>query len=102
MKIYFDLGCRDCILKVGDLVYLKIAKGIEKGYRLLDNLTKLSFVKMGPYPVKKVINPISFQIDLPDWFNIYDVISIDHLESTVDDPFHRAPPESGSIIQDGE
>ncbi|CZT02527.1 uncharacterized protein RCO7_06258 [Rhynchosporium graminicola] len=102
MKLSYDKKRRPLDLIPGtDRVYLKLAKGVGNGYRLLDNHTKLSFTKMGPYAIKRKISRLSYEIDLPDWLPIHPVITVDHLQEVIQDPYNRKIPEPGPLIQDG-
>ena len=98
MKIIHDRGRTGINLNEGDLVNIKLAKGTDRGYHLLHNTTKLSFVKHGPYQIDKVIVPgLSFQVRLPDWLPIHPIISIEHLEPARRDPHNRLLPPTGPI-----
>lgn len=66
MKIRYDNGRRPPSLNTSDKVYLKLAKGIETGYKLLNNITKLSFQKLGPFPIKAVISDLAYKVALLD------------------------------------
>lgn len=100
MKIYYDEGRKNFSWQVGDMVYLKLAKGTNDGYKLLQNQTKLSFIKLGPYPITEVVNPLAFRVGLPQWLSIHPVISVDHLELDRPDEFGRPQPNPGPIIDD--
>jgi hypothetical protein len=102
MKAIYDEKRKPVEIHVEDEVYLKLAKGVDNGYKLLDNFTKFSFNKMGPYKVAKVISPLSFELELPSWLSIHPVISIEHLEPKNADPYKRKHPEPGPILVDGE
>jgi hypothetical protein len=88
------------VLQPGDQVYLKLAKSTDNGYKLLQNFTKLSFIKMGPYLVKKVISQLAFELDLSECLSIHPVVSIDHLEPVQTDPYNRELPGPGPIEDD--
>ena len=89
-------------IEVEDEVYIKLAKGTNNSYKLVDNQNKLAFTKLGPYKVVKVVSPLSFEIALPDWLRIHPVISIEHLEPKPIDPYKRKNPEPGPIHIDGQ
>ena len=98
MKINHDSGRTESCLQTGDTVYIKLAKGTDRGYHLLHNTTKLSFIKQGPYPITKVVHPgLSFEIQLPEWLPIHPIISIEHLEPAKTDPHGRTLPSPGPI-----
>ena len=102
MKSIYDEKRKPVDIRVNDEVYIKLAKGIEEGYKLLDNFTKFSFNKLGPYAVTKVVNPLSFKLKLPSWLRIHPVISIEHLEPKEKDLYNRKTPEPGPIYIDGQ
>jgi hypothetical protein len=67
MKISYDAAYRPITIDISDQVYLKLVKKLDdRGYRLLDNTTKLLFRKLGPYKVIDKISPVTFKIELLD------------------------------------
>jgi hypothetical protein len=48
MKQAYDEGRRQANFAVADKLYLKVAKGNDDRYKILDNVTELSFTKLGP------------------------------------------------------
>ena len=67
MKTTYDKGRRPIEIKVGDEVYIKVAKRIdEQRYRLLDNHIKLSFTKHGLYLVTERVSSLAFKVQLLD------------------------------------
>jgi hypothetical protein len=90
MVRYFD--AKHTRIKETDQVWLKLAKGINIGYRLL-NISVLDVKKIGPFLIKRRIGKIVFKLDLPDYLKIHSVISCIHLEPAL--PTHlenQAPP----------
>lgn len=102
MKLSYDSKHTVPVFNTG-WAYLKLAKKGDTGYHL-QNQTKLSARKIGPFPVLEV-NPLSCKLDLPDWLGgpngIHPVISVEHLEPAKPDLYQRKQPESGPIIIDG-
>jgi hypothetical protein len=47
VKQAYDEGRRQVNFAVGDKVYLRVAKGMDHKYKILDNMTELSFTKLG-------------------------------------------------------
>jgi hypothetical protein len=101
MKETRDKKRQPLVLHVEDEVFLKVAKSTEHGYKLLQNFTKLSFIKLGPYRIRKVISPLAFELELPEWLSIHPVVSIDHIEPVRPDPYNREIPGPGPI-EDGK
>jgi hypothetical protein len=66
IKLRYNSRRKDVTFKVGDKVYLKLAKGTDNGYRLLDNFTKLFFTKIDPYCITEMVTLLSFRLDLPE------------------------------------
>jgi len=77
---------------VGNKVWLKLVKGVKVGYYLLENQIKLSFKKIGPYIVIRVISLLLYEIALPEWLKIYPVIIIEYLEKKDNNPYQRRLP----------
>lgn len=101
MKDCYDKRHKRATLKVGDLVHLRL----HRGYRLNGhNNKKLSNQRSNPIRIKRVINELAYELDLPPNIKIHPVVSIAHLEPApkgVDAykrPKHRVPndvePES--------
>ncbi|KAF2963381.1 hypothetical protein GQX73_g10196 [Xylaria multiplex] len=101
MKLYYDSLHRNLpTLAEGDMVYVRLSKPGHPGYHL-NNQTKLSFRKVGPFPVEKVINPRRYRIMLPPWLKWEKDMSIENLIPAHTDKFARPLPEPGGITQDG-
>ena len=60
--------------KIGDWVWLK-----GRNLHLDCPLIKLSPKRHGPFKIKKVLSPITYQLDLPTQWNIHDIFNIDLL-----------------------
>jgi hypothetical protein len=70
----------------------------------LQNQTKLSFNKIGPFKILEQYNgDLTFKLELPSWLTgIHPVISVKFLEPASEDSYERPRPETGSIIVEGE
>lgn len=67
MKIYYDDRHRKPPeLQAGDYVFVKLAKPGKRGYHL-NNQTKLSFPRVGPFKILERLSSLHFRIDLPKW-----------------------------------
>lgn len=97
MKISYDEKRKLINLQPGDQVYLKLAKSTEEGYYILNNFTKLSFIKEGPFKILRKITSLSYELKLPDWLYIHPVVTIDHLKPVSKDPYKRSVPPPGPI-----
>ena len=83
-----------------DLVYLKLAKGTNPGYRL-PHMSVLDVRKIGPFKVKRKVGKVAFELELPPHINIHPVISCIHLEPARKEHLKDATPPP-PIIVDGE
>jgi hypothetical protein len=100
MKIYYDE--QHSVPHFDDYAYLRLSKKNEKGYHL-ENQTKLSFNKIGPFRILRAFGNLAYEIELPDWLKgMHPVISVEHLEPAPPDPYHRHRPDPGPIHVDGE
>lgn len=62
-----------------DYVWLKLAKGIDVGYRL-PNMLALDVRKIRPFKIKRRVGKVAFELDLPSYLRMHPVISCIHLE----------------------
>jgi RNase H-like domain found in reverse transcriptase/Reverse transcriptase (RNA-dependent DNA polymerase)/Integrase zinc binding domain/Chromo (CHRromatin Organisation MOdifier) domain len=99
MAVYFDDQHRPPNLT--GKVFIKLVKGGQKGYQL-PRSSKLSTIKMGPYPIKRRIGELAYELDLPAHTRIHPVISCIHLEQYVEDPYQREIPNPTPVIVDRE
>ena len=96
MKQYYDLG--QVLPTFKDKAYLRLSKKANAGYHL-QNQTKLSFDKIGPFDILEAKGPLAFKLRLPDWLSgIHPVVSIEHLEPYQPDPYHRSLLELSPIL----
>ena len=98
MKIYYDSNRRTPPkIEAGHLVYVKLAKPGHPGYHL-NNQTKLSHRRCGPFTVEAKINDLRYRVRLPDYLQWKPEFSIEHLEPAV--PGTRTPEPLGPLNQD--
>lgn len=101
MARYFDSGHTPVNIKKEDKVWLKLARGVQHGYRL-PNMSDLNVIKAGPYKVKRRIGKVAFELELPDHIKIHPVVSCIHLEVCNEDLYDRRVPAPPPIIVEGE
>ncbi|KAM0814726.1 putative Reverse transcriptase [Seiridium cardinale] len=95
-KRLYDEKHRAIKFAVGDYVYLRL----HSGYHLPSKPPrKFSQQRSGPFPIKRRVGKLAYELDLPNNTPIYPVISIAHLSPTPDgkDPFHRRAPPPGPV-----
>lgn len=80
------------------MVYIKLAKKGQPRYHL-DNQTKFSHTKEGPFEIEQVISPLRYRVKLPPWFRWHLDISVEHLEPVRPDPFNRPCQPPGPLTQ---
>jgi hypothetical protein len=101
MSIYYDKKREDVSFKVGDLVYIKLAKFAQSGYTLPnDTSKKLSEQRVGPFKVLQTVGRLAYKLVIPPTWKIHPVISIAHLEHHTPDPYNRQSPPLPEVIQD--
>jgi hypothetical protein len=85
--------------KIGDKVWLE-----GHNLRTEQPTAKLAPKRHGPFPIKKVLLPITYQLTLPVTWKIHDVFHVDLLTPYIETDFHspnytRPPPD---LINDEE
>src|SRR5271169_4127567 len=60
MAIYFDRKHKPITFKAGDKVYIKLAHGIQPGYRIADSSGKLHQLRVGPFEVMEPIGRLAY------------------------------------------
>lgn len=103
MKIYYDQKHTPPRFKVGQKAFIRLSKKSDEGY-YLQNQTKLSLEKIGPFLITERSGPLAFRLELPDCLKgIHLVISVEHLEPAPDSgPYERAEPKPGPIHVEGQ
>ena len=99
MAQYYD--ARHSEIKPSDKVWLKLAKGTAKGYRL-PHTTAIDPIRVGPFAVKEKINDVAYKLHLPTHIKIHPVISIIHLEPANEDIYNRQRALPGPILVEDE
>ena len=86
-------------LKVGDQVFL-----VGKNLRTTRSSRKLDWKNMGPFPIKRVISPYAYELDLPETMKIHPVRHVSLLELAPTDPLEgqHIPPPPPVIIEEME
>jgi hypothetical protein len=79
--------------KIGDKVWLE-----GHNLRTEQPTAKLAPKHHGPFPIKKVLSPITYQLTLPPTWKIHDVFHVDLLTPYIETDFHspnfmRPPPD---------
>ena len=99
MAHYYDKGHTPMDLK--GRVYLWLVYGTAVRYKLPGS-TSISTIRVGPFTIKRKVNKLAYELDLPKRMKIHPIISIAHLEQAPDDPFNRQPMKPGPVVVDGE
>ncbi|RMZ86659.1 hypothetical protein DV736_g6115, partial [Chaetothyriales sp. CBS 134916] len=99
MAIYFDR--KHTPFRQADLVYLRLAKGVNIGYKL-PNMSVLDVNKVGPFRVKRKVSNVAFELELPPDMGIHPVISCIHLEPANETHLKKAPPPPPIVVGNEE
>jgi hypothetical protein len=99
MTKYYD--AKHTRIKDTDQVWLKLAKGTDVGYRL-PHMSALDVRKVGPFPIKRRIGKVAFELELPDYLKIHPVISCVHLEPALPEHLNARPPPPPLTTEEGE
>jgi hypothetical protein len=106
---YADQGRREVHLQVGQRVFLSTH---HLNLKSKEQTKKLLGKYIGPFPVKRVINPVAYELELPDHLHIHPVFHISKLKVSSSSPpgvfpardcaaeQHRPPPEF--VDEDGQ
>lgn len=75
----------------GDHAYLRLAPHSQPGYHTQDQ-TKLLGNRLGPLQIVRAVGKLAYEIELPPWLtSVHLVISVEHLELVLLDPFLYKP-----------
>lgn len=86
------------VLKVGDLVWLD-----ARHIRTKRPANKLDWKNLGRFPIKRVLNPWAYELELPDTMKIHPVFHVSKLNPVATDPFPgQTQSEAQPIEVDGE
>ena len=103
MSIYYDRKHQPVTLKAGDKAYIKLANGIEPGYKIANSSGKLYQLRVGPFEIIEPVGRLAYRLKLPSTWRIHPVISIAHLQPHRDDPHGREePPPPPDLDVEGE
>ena len=99
-KHYYDKSHKP--FKLGDEAYLRLHHGYS--VPLGDSSKKLGPQAVGPFPIKRKVGNLAYELELPPTMRIHPVISIAQLEPCPGhDPFNRPRPDSAApVFVDGD
>lgn len=81
-----------------DQVYVRLTRRPgSTGYTILQS-SKLSPVMKGPFNIKRRVGRLTYELDLPDDWDIHPVISVVHLEQAYADAYDRSLECSEAIV----
>ena len=84
--------------QVGDLVWLS-----SKNISTTRPSKKLDYKRLGPFKITKQINPVAFELELPETYRIHNVFHASLLTPYVENEFaNRTPPPPAPVEIDGE
>ncbi|RAO67921.1 uncharacterized protein BHQ10_003933 [Talaromyces amestolkiae] len=87
MAFYFDQKHKPVEMK--NKVYIRLTrKPGHNGYKA-DGSTVFSPLKIGPFPIKRRIGNLAYELELPPDLSIHPVISVIHLEQAPEDEWDR-------------
>ncbi|KAH0603205.1 uncharacterized protein H6S33_008209 [Morchella sextelata] len=83
---------------IGDMVFVS-----AKNDRTMRNSWKLDWKKLGPFPVKEIISPYTYRVDLPRSMKMHPVFHLSLLDPAANDPvLGQIQPPSPPIIVEQE
>ena len=68
---------------------------------ILSSIYRLTIVQ-GPFPIKRCVGELAYELTLPSHLKIHPVISVIHLEQAYNDEFGRTIPPPPPLIVDGQ
>jgi len=81
--------------------YIRLVRRGKRGYSVPQS-SKLSPIVLGPFPIKRRVGELAYELDLPPHLKIHPVISVIHLEQAYDDEYGRTIPPPPPLIIDGQ
>ena len=97
-KIYYDIRHTPLLMKPGDFAYLTL----NRGYRLPSQPNrKLSQQRCGPFLVKRRVDRLAYELELPPAWRVRPVVSVAQLEPAPaeKDPYHRDRPHHPDEVE---
>lgn len=83
-----------------DQAYLRLTR-TGRGYKLPAS-SKLSPTLLGPFPIRRKVSDLAYELILPSHMRLHPVISVIHLEPHETDDFNRHLPETPApVVVDG-
>jgi hypothetical protein len=84
---------------IGDMVFVS-----AKNIRTTRNSRKLDWKKLGPFPVKEIISPYAYRLDLPRSMKMHPVFHVSLLDPAANDPVpgQIQPPPPPIIVEQEE
>lgn len=80
--------------------YIRLVRRGKRGYSVPQS-SKLSPIVQGPFPIKRRVGELAYELELPSHLKIHPVISVIHLEQAYDDEYGRTIPPPSPLIVDG-
>jgi hypothetical protein len=97
-KSYHGKGTTSRHFEVGDYVYLKVSP--TKGVQRFGVKGKLASRYIGPYEVKEVCGPVTYHIQLPEWFSaIHNLFHVTQLKKGMPVPENEVITEANAWIE---
>ena len=97
-KVYYDARHIPLMMRPGvDKAYLKL----NQGYQLPGKPNrKVSPQRCGPFPIKRRVGRLAYELDLPPNWRVHPVISIAQLEpDSTEDPYGRPRPDHPDAVE---
>ena len=97
-KIYYDARHTPLLLNPGDKAFLRL----NRGYKLPGKPNpKLSNQRTGPFPIKRRIGRLAYELELPPEWRVHPVISVAQLEPVPkeSDPYARPRPTHPPAVE---
>lgn len=82
-------------------MWLKLAKGTDLGYRL-PSMSALDVKKIGPFPIKRKVGKVAFELDLSEYLKIQPVTSYMHLEPALPEHLDSQTPQPPLTVEGEE
>jgi len=100
MAIYYDDNHRSSNLK--DCVYIKMMKTRKVDYHLSIESTSLSTKKIESFKIRRKVDDLAYELELPKYMKIHNVIFVVHLEQASPNALLRDTSSSPPIEHEGD